>query len=180
MSGFHCNLRMAQQGIKGFVAAVLLAHREATPMIQLRRFRWLASVVLALALLFGAAAQSVAADGKVWLNSYSGVYHCPGGQYYGNTKKGKYLSEREAVSQGHRAAYGQSCSPQASRASAPTQIQSLSSAQPASSTRVWVNPSSNVYHCPGSRYYGNTKKGRYVSESEAIAGGNRPAYGARC
>lgn len=149
-------------------------------MVQLRSFRWLASVVLALALLICSAAQSVAADIKVWLNSNSGVYHCPGGQYYGNTKKGKYLSEREAVSQGYRAAYGQACSPQASRAASSTQMQSLTSSQPASGTRVWVNPSSHVYHCPGSRYYGNTKKGRYVSESEAIASGNRPAYGARC
>lgn len=166
--------------VKSFIVAGLLVQPETTHMVQLRHFRWLASIVLALALLIGSTAQSAAADVKVWLNSNSGVYHCPGGQYYGNTKNGKYLSEREAVSQGYRAAYGQSCSPQASRAAASTQIQSLSSSQSASGTKVWVNPSSNVYHCPGSRYYGNTKKGRYVSESEAIAGGNRPAYGARC
>ena len=163
-----------------FIVAVLLTQPETRPMVQLRRFRWQASVFLALALLIGSAAQSAAANVKVWLNTNSGVYHCPGGQYYGNTKKGKYLSEREAVSQGYRAAYGQACSPQAPRAASPTQIQSLSSSQPASGARVWVNSSSNVYHCPGSRYYGNTKKGRYVSESEAIASGNRPAYGARC
>ena len=136
--------------------------------------------MLSLCLFVCVVAQSAAADAKVWLNTNSGVYHCPGGQYYGNTKKGKFLSEREAVSQGYRAAYGQACSPQASRATTSAQIQGLSSSQPASGARVWVNSSSNVYHCPGSRYYGNTKKGRYMSESEAIASGNRPAYGARC
>ena len=75
-------------------------------MIQLRRFRWLASLVLWLGLMIGASSQPIAADVMVWLNTNSGVYHCPGGQYYGNTKKGKFLSEREAASQGYRAAYG--------------------------------------------------------------------------
>jgi hypothetical protein len=46
--------------------------------------------------------------------------------------------------------------------------------------RVWVNTNSGVYHCPGTRYYGNTKRGQYASEAEAISSGNRPAYGSRC
>jgi len=47
-------------------------------------------------------------------------------------------------------------------------------------TRVWVNTSSGVYHCAGSRYYGGTKQGRYMSETEASAAGYRPAYNRRC
>lgn len=50
----------------------------------------------------------------------------------------------------------------------------------AAGDRVWVNTNSGVYHCPGTRYYGNTKRGRFASEAEAIATGNRPAYGSRC
>lgn len=46
--------------------------------------------------------------------------------------------------------------------------------------QVWVNPRSSVYHCPGTRYWGNTKSGRYMSEDDAIAKGHRPAYGKSC
>ena len=56
-----------------------------------------------------------------------------------------------------------------------------STATPAgASTKVWVNTASRVYHCPGTRYYGATQRGRYMSESEAMAAGARPAYGRRC
>src|SRR5688572_13179388 len=46
---------------------------------------------------------------RVWLNVSSGVYHCPGTKWYGATKSGKYLLEREAVAQRYRAAGGKSC-----------------------------------------------------------------------
>ena len=46
--------------------------------------------------------------------------------------------------------------------------------------KVWVNTNSSVYHCPGTRWYGKTKHGEYMSECEAIKKGNRPAYGKAC
>ena len=46
--------------------------------------------------------------------------------------------------------------------------------------RVWLNLSSKVYHCPGSQYYGNTTRGQYMPESEAVRAGGRAAGGRRC
>lgn len=40
---------------------------------------------------------------------------------------------------------------------------------------VWVNSDSHVYHREGSRFYGTTKKGNYMTEAEAIKEGNRAA-----
>jgi hypothetical protein len=46
--------------------------------------------------------------------------------------------------------------------------------------RVWVNTATGVYHCPGSRWYGNTKQGEYMTQAEAQKKHYRPAYGKVC
>jgi hypothetical protein len=40
---------------------------------------------------------------------------------------------------------------------------------------VWVNTEKHVYHSEGSRFYGTTKKGKYMTEREAIQTGNKAA-----
>ena len=46
--------------------------------------------------------------------------------------------------------------------------------------QVWLNTASNVYHCPGTKYYGTTKAGAYMTEAEARAKGGRPDAGKSC
>lgn len=45
---------------------------------------------------------------------------------------------------------------------------------------VWVNTASNVYHCNGDPFYGKTKAGAYMSESDAKAKGARGDRGKVC
>jgi len=44
---------------------------------------------------------------------------------------------------------------------------------PPHNAMVWVNTASGVYHKPGSRYYGKTKQGKYMTEADAIKAGYR-------
>ena len=46
---------------------------------------------------------------KVWVNTNSGVYHCPSTRWYGKTKSGQFMTQREAQSKGYRPAYGAVC-----------------------------------------------------------------------
>jgi hypothetical protein len=102
---------------------------------------------------------------KVWVNTATGVYHCPNSRYYGATKAGEYLTELEARSKGYRPAKGRGCSLAAA-------LQST--------VKVWVNTSSGVYHCAGSRYYGQTKAGTFMAEGDALRAGHHPANGRTC
>ena len=38
---------------------------------------------------------------------------------------------------------------------------------------VWVNTETHVYHKEGSRFYGTTKNGKYMTEAEAVKAGNK-------
>ena len=127
---------------------------------------------------------------KVWVNTSSGVYHCPGTRWYGNTKQGKYVGECTAIQDGNRPAYGKACgsecksvettapasSPSAKENTAPAQTEQVGNP----GARVWVNTNSGVYHSPGTRWYGSTKQGEYMTQKKAREGGYRPAYGKVC
>jgi hypothetical protein len=58
----------------------------------------------------------------------------------------------------------------------PSASQAAQQTPPANSNgMVWVNTESRIYHKPGSRYYGKTKQGKYMTEADAIKAGYRPS-----
>ena len=48
-------------------------------------------------------------------------------------------------------------------------------AQAAENRLVWVNTASGIYHYSGTRWYGKTKHGEFMSEADARSKGYRPA-----
>jgi hypothetical protein len=80
----------------------------------------------------------------------------------------------------------QAAAQSASQSDTPPATVSIAPAAPSSAAAsggpgmVWLNTSSNVYHCPGTRYYGKTKAGSYISEADAKAKGARPERSTGC
>ena len=46
---------------------------------------------------------------KVWVNTDSGTYHCPGTRWYGKTRAGEYMTQKEAQDKGYRPAANRAC-----------------------------------------------------------------------
>lgn len=117
---------------------------------------------------------ATAAPTQVWVNAKSKVYHCPNARWYGKTKRGFFVEELKAIKTGNRPSRGVYCSSEARNF-----VQKFVKSEKGN-TKVWINTKSRVYHCPGARWYGKTKRGKFMTEGKAIAYGARPARGVRC
>ena len=52
---------------------------------------------------------SAASKRMVWVNTESGIYHCPNSADWGSTQRGKYVAESAASTAGHTPAAGKRC-----------------------------------------------------------------------
>jgi hypothetical protein len=137
-----------------------------------------------LPVALGALLASSIAFGQTQANApaaASGSMHAicrDGTPYSGATLKGACRGhggiDRNASSKGAKAA-----APAAPAAATPM-TSSPSPVTGGGAGKVWVNTPTNVYHCPGDRYYGKTKNGTYMTEAEAKAKGARPDHGKAC
>jgi serine/threonine protein kinase len=46
---------------------------------------------------------------KVWVNTRSATYHCPGTTWYGKTQEGEYMTQKDAQEKGYHPAAGRAC-----------------------------------------------------------------------
>jgi hypothetical protein len=121
------------------------------------------------------ASQPKALQTRVWVNKDTKVYHCRGSIYYGKTRNGEFMEEAQARGYGNRAVQGEGCTGNVTTGLAP-----LPFATNAARRMVWVNTESGVYHCPNAAEWGMTRRGRYLTESDASVSGHKPAAGKKC
>jgi hypothetical protein len=119
---------------------------------------------------------------------------CNDGTYYtGATKKGAcrghkgvkdwYGASAATPAKTPAAAAAATPTPAAAPAQAPAAKATASTGAPApggGAGQVWLNTATNVYHCEGTRWYGKTKAGAYMTEAEAKAKGAHADHGKAC
>ena len=120
---------------------------------------------------------------------------CNDGTYYTGAKKQGACRGHKGVKEwyGTAATSGAAAAPSAGTSpaapsSSSAQSESAAESKAARSSpapgggadKVWLNTATNVYHCPGTKYYGTTKAGSYMTEAEAQAKGARPDHGKLC
>jgi len=106
-----------------------------------------------------------------------------GSSWSGTSRRGACHGHGGVQTFGAATPSASAAAPATGAAAAPAGAASRQTTSPApggGNGQVWVNTASKVYHCPGDRYYGKTKKGAYMSETAAKAAGDRPANGKVC
>lgn len=135
----------------------------------------LASLLLSLAALI--ASPSFAAQASAAPTSADAVTAvCKDGtNFSGETRKGACKGHKGVQTWGGAAV----TAPQ-SHAAPKTAAITTPAAVGGGAGKVWVNSKSNTYHCMGTKYYGKTKEGAYMTEAEAKAKGAHADHGKAC
>lgn len=121
----------------GFASTNSRTPATATPRIDMKILATIVSLAASVLLATASLAQAPA-------NAPAGATGlCNDGTYWSNATKSGACSGHKGVKEWYGAA-------------APAS----SAAAPGGSTKVWANPKSKTYHCPGDRWYGATKSGK--------------------
>jgi len=119
---------------------------------------------------------------------------CKDGSYYsGATRKGACAGHK-----GVKAWYGATAAASGSASAAAPAVAATPATAPAAPTKsaksttsgaaaasggpgtVWVNKATKTYHCSTDKWYGKTKNGEYLSETDAKTQGFHAAHGKAC
>ncbi|HEV7135086.1 MAG TPA: hypothetical protein VGN43_00490 [Steroidobacteraceae bacterium] len=161
-------------------------------MFRIRAFTFAAALGAALGLC--SVTHSAFAQGAAGASAASAGIQCKDGTTAVKTGRGACRGHGGMMR--HAKSSSRHSSKAHERASAATSNAPMAAAAPAASSspqrashamaagggagQVWVNTASKVYHCPGTRYYGKTKHGQYMSEAAAKAEGDRADHGKSC
>ncbi|WP_124703239.1 hypothetical protein [Sulfuriferula multivorans] len=99
-----------------------------------------------------------------------------GTNFSGETRKGACKGHKGVQTWGSQAAAPAATAPKTTSKAAPI----TTPAAGGGAGKVWVNTKSNTYHCMGTKYYGKTKEGAYMTEAEAKAKGAHADHGKAC
>ena len=80
----------------------------------------LLTVTLFAGLAFAMQSATSADDVRVWVDTAYGFYHCSDSKWYGKTKQGVYMTQKQARERSYRPAYGVPCKTTPSKAGKPS------------------------------------------------------------
>jgi hypothetical protein len=138
-------------------------------------------LALGVALTFGAYAQTAVTATCNDGTSYSGASRSGACARHGGVKEWGTAAAAPAVTPA--SAPSSTAAPSSTTAS-PTGTTPTAAAPPPAAAggmgKVWVNSGTHVYHCPGDRWYGKTKQGEYMTETDAVRAGNHADHNKAC